>query len=358
MRGFAFAQSEAHDSRPPRASGVPRLLAVVAFLYLALHLPFLSRSLEDIDSINFALGLRDFDVAAHQPHPPGYPVYIALGRLALPVVEAAVPGVRIATAASLALALLSAIGGAVAVASLGVMFLALDRRSAASRGAAPRWWWATTLTAAAPLFWISGVRPMSDMVGLALASAAMAVLLAGSGRASLVVGAALVGLGAGLRVQTTLMTMPVLVLVLWTRRVGVRDLAASVAALTISSLAWAVPLVWLSGGIGGYVAALGTQAGEDFAFVDMLWANPAPRRIAQTLVDTFVSPWGSMGLAGALGVMAALGVVEAVRRERWALFVLAVAFGPYTAFHLLFQETAHVRYALPLVAPVAWLASR
>ena len=67
MRGFAFTQSEAHDSRPSRGIGVPRLLAVVAAVYLAAHLPFLSRSLEDIDSINFALGLRHFDVAAHHP---------------------------------------------------------------------------------------------------------------------------------------------------------------------------------------------------------------------------------------------------------------------------------------------------
>ena len=360
MRGFAFAQSEAHDSRPSRGIGVPRLLAVVAAVYLAAHLPFLSRSLEDIDSINFALGLRHFDVAAHQPHPPGYPVYIALGRVALAGVEAAVPGARPATAASLALALLSALGGALAVAALGVVFRALDRRGAGAGAppASPQWWWATALAAAAPLFWISGVRPMSDMVGLAFASVAMAVLLAGHSRASLVVGAALVGLGAGLRVQTALLSGPVLVLVLWTRRSGPRDLARSAAALAVGGLAWAVPLVWLSGGMGGYLAALGSQAGEDFAFVDMLWANPAPRRIAQALLDTFMSPWGSPSLAGVVGVMAALGTIQVLRRERQALVVLAVAFGPYTAFHLLFQETSHVRYALPLLAPVAWLASR
>ena len=358
MRGFGFAQSEVNNSRSARGPGAPRLLAVVALVYLAAHLPFLARSLEDIDSINFALGLRDFDVAAHQPHPPGYPVYIALGRVALSAVDAAVPGLRPATGASLALALLSAIGGALAIAALGVVFVALDRRTADARSVIPQWWWATVLAAAAPLFWISGVRPMSDMVGLAFASVAMAVFLSGDSRARLVIGAALVGLGGGLRVQTTLLTLPVLAFVLWRRGLRARDVAYSAAALAVGGLAWAVPLVWLSGGMGGYLAALGSQAGEDFAFVDMLWANPAPRRIAQALMDTFVSPWGSRGLAGVLGVMAALGTIQAVRRERPALLVLAVAFLPYAVFHLLFQETSHVRYALPLVAPVAWLASR
>jgi hypothetical protein len=39
-----------------------------------------------------------------------------------------------------------------------------------------------------------------------------------------------------------------------------------------------------------------------------------------------------------------------------ALAVLLVAFVPYAVFHLLFHETITVRYALPLVAPIAYLA--
>jgi hypothetical protein len=66
------------------SASTPRNLALaLAAAYLAVHLPSLAPSLEDIDSINFALGLRDFDPARHQPHPPGSPVYIALGRLLL-----------------------------------------------------------------------------------------------------------------------------------------------------------------------------------------------------------------------------------------------------------------------------------
>ena len=48
---------------------------------LAAHLPALPPTLEDLDSVNFALGVRHFDVAQHQPHPPGYPIFIALGKL-------------------------------------------------------------------------------------------------------------------------------------------------------------------------------------------------------------------------------------------------------------------------------------
>ena len=56
-------------------------LAALALAFALAHLPYLVSTLEDIDSVNFALGVRDFDVANHRPHPPGYPLYIALGKL-------------------------------------------------------------------------------------------------------------------------------------------------------------------------------------------------------------------------------------------------------------------------------------
>ena len=47
-----------------------------------------------------------------------------------------------------------------------------------------------------------------------------------------------------------------------------------------------------------------------------------------------------------------------VRHARPALLTLMAAFAPYFFFDLLFQETVTTRYALPLVPPMAYLASR
>src|SRR5436190_23665400 len=71
----------------------PRLRLLVALLglaFLAPHVRALPHTLEDMDSINFALGVEKFDVSAHRPHPPGYPVYIALGKISTAVVGAVV----------------------------------------------------------------------------------------------------------------------------------------------------------------------------------------------------------------------------------------------------------------------------
>ena len=58
------------------------VVGILAVVSLVAHLSLLPPTLEDLDSVNFALGVRYFDVAQHQPHPPGYPIFIALGKVA------------------------------------------------------------------------------------------------------------------------------------------------------------------------------------------------------------------------------------------------------------------------------------
>jgi hypothetical protein len=51
------------------------------FLAIATRVPFTSKYLLNMDSCQFALALEKFDITVHQPHPPGYFLYIMLGRL-------------------------------------------------------------------------------------------------------------------------------------------------------------------------------------------------------------------------------------------------------------------------------------
>ena len=130
-----------------------RELAAVAVLYLVAHLLYLPPTLEDIDSINFALGVRDFDVARHQPHPPGYPVFIALAKASTGGLQAI---------------------GALAGTALMPLLFALFRSLGAGAHLA---WWAMAVAACSPLMWFTALRPLSDMTGLALATATQVCLL-------------------------------------------------------------------------------------------------------------------------------------------------------------------------------------
>ena len=126
---------------------------------------------------------------------------------------------------------------------------------------------------------------------------------------------------------------------------------------TVGGLVWGIPLLVASGGLKAYLAALGTQAGEDFTVGrNALYDRAAPRAAAFALVRTFVDPWDSTALAVVVLVLAALGVVCLAIRNRRALAAVIAMTGPYLVFHLLFQDTSFVRYALPLVPAVAFLA--
>src|SRR5687768_9411437 len=128
------------------------LLAALAVLFLAAHLFSLPPTLEDVDSVNFALGVRDFDVAQHQPHPPGYPVFIALAKASTRLTQMA----GLAHPAPRALAILSVVAGAALVPLLFVLY----RRLFADVQVA---WWAMAVSVCSPLFWFTALRPLSDM---------------------------------------------------------------------------------------------------------------------------------------------------------------------------------------------------
>ncbi len=57
------------------------LLLLIVVVSFVLRMYLRTNYLDDWDSVQFMLGLKDYSILAHQPHPPGYPVYIFLGRV-------------------------------------------------------------------------------------------------------------------------------------------------------------------------------------------------------------------------------------------------------------------------------------
>lgn len=361
----------------------PRVLWALVALFVLGHLPFLAPTLEDIDSVNFALGLHDFDVAKHQPHPPGYPVYIFLGRVARQGLALVMPAATQPTSLDArALAFWGSVLGGLALLPLAGFFgaLELNRRRALC---------ATAITACAPLVWFDASRPMSNMTGLALVWVSQGLTMWAWRRQevaavdgprlversatlrepsrpdavtcrALVLAGVVAGIAAGVRSQTVLSTLPLLLAVLLMpafRRSG-RAWVSTAGSAAMGALVWMVPLLVDSGGLSGYLAAFAAQAGEDIEGVDMLATNPSLRRLALGLVHTFVLPWGGWPLAGLTIGLSCFGVIVLAVRDRRALYLLAASSLPYLAFHLWLQETVTTRYALPIVPALAYTAVR
>jgi hypothetical protein len=322
------------------------IVVVLSLAFLALHLPYLPKSLEDVDSINFALGVRQFDVAHHQPHPPGYPVYIAMAK----VVHAAVPD------EARALGLLGVVAGALGVVALVSLFARLESLSESKA-----WVPAAALAMTSPLYWFTAVRPLSDMPGLAAALGVQALTLSVVTARGLCVASFLAGLGTGIRSQVAWLTLPLLIARgLGTGGLGTRGLRTwglGILAFIAGALVWAIPLVLVTGGPAAYWHALFDQGAEDLGNIQMLWTRHGVRDVADAVYFAFIAPWAIWPVAATVLTCAALGIGWLWRHARRALLTLAIAFGPYLIFDVLFQETFTSRYALPLVVPMAYLAA-
>lgn len=337
---------------------------LLATAFLIAHVALLPRTPTGVDAVNFVLAVRDFDVADHRPHPPGYPVFIVLGKASAAVLEsfAAPFDINPRRVATQAVAIWSAVFGAISVFALRRLFCRLEADDGHALAAA-------ALTVSCPVFWFNSTRAMSDVTGLAgaLVAQALAVSAFRRGRAGdpsairwLMTAAFVAGLATGVRSQVAWLALPLLAFVMvdHAQRTGIRALIVGVAALVAGGLLWAIPLVLSGAGPASYFAAIGAQAREDVTSGQMLVANPSVGMAVRSLVRTLAFPWADKYLAGVMLGLAAIGAVSTLKKARTSALLLALAFGPYAAYHLLFQDATFLRYAMPLVPAVSFLGVR
>lgn len=336
------------------------LVAALAVVFLAGHLAYLPPALENIDSVNFALGVESFDVSRHQPHPPGYPVFVGLTKASTRVVAALASGWDRDRRAAVGLALPGIIAGALAAFVLLRFWTAAGLPSNLAGCAA-------LLTLVSPLFWITAARPLSDTVGFVSALVVQVWWLDGwrrfrDGAAALPRTWLLAAFGAGLiigiRSQTMWLTGPLACWAVgelaWRRRWMQAGILCALAIIGV--LAWAGPLIWLSGGLDAYMRILGAQGAEDFVGVEMLATVPTLDMLQLALARTFILPWHYPALGRMLALLALVGMARLAWRSPRVLAVIGLAYWPYLVFHLTFHETETMRYALPMLAPMAGLA--
>jgi len=211
----------------------------LAMLTLLSRWPYRARMLYNWDAVQFALALREFDVAKHQPHPPGYLLYVGLGRLLnIPLADANLSYVALAMLFS-------------AATTVTVYWLArqlYDRATAAS---------AAALLAVSPLFWFYGSVGLT-YAGEAFGASLVAVFAyrALRGDAPYLYGGALaLGLAGGIRPSVLVLLFP---LCAGCALLGIRSarrLALAAGLMLGAVLSWFLPLLWLSGGLDAYLSA-------------------------------------------------------------------------------------------------------
>ena len=261
------------------------LAAALSLLTVLSRLPYRARMLYNWDAVQFALALHEYDVVKHQPHPPGYILYVALGRL--------VHGWTGDAAAAYVLL-------AVAFSGAGTFVVYLLARAIFDRATALT---AATLLAVSPLFWFYGTVGLT-YAGEALMASVVAYFAFRTLRGSETdawLAAAYLGLAGGLRQSLLVLMLP-----LWLVSIAVgvrraRVVVVSAAVLTLAVLVWFVPMIALTGGLERYLDA------------------------SRELADTVVRPTSILG--GPLEVT--------LRMSRYLLESVLVALGPLAGAALL-----------------------
>ncbi len=211
------------------------------------RIPFAARRMWDHDSIQFALGVEKYDLAAHHPHPPGYPLYIGLLKLL------AVLGID---------SLHGMVGLSILASGLGAALLVLlvTGLAADGTGSVGSCWpglFAAALYIFNPLLWFYGELPLLYAVegGLTVA-VAWAAWRMGESRGNFLGACALFALVGGLRQSTMILLGPLFlygVYRAWRRgRLSWGLLFGGAALGGALVLAWFVPLCALAGGYGAY----------------------------------------------------------------------------------------------------------
>jgi Dolichyl-phosphate-mannose-protein mannosyltransferase len=212
------------------------LLAAVTALSRA---PLRARVLPSWDAVQFALALGEYDVVKHQPHPPGYILYVTLTRLINAATgDAAASLTGLAVAASAATVFLVYV----------LAWRLYDRATALA---------AAILLASSPLFWFYGIVGLSYTTEAALATAlALLIWRMREGRPADVLAAALaLGVAGGVRQSVLVLFFPLWLGAAWTAFRRWRPVLAGLGVLTLVTAAWLVPMVWLAGGPARYAGA-------------------------------------------------------------------------------------------------------
>ncbi len=195
---------------------------------------FRSRYLDDIDSVNYALALGRFDPTVHQPHPPGYFLYVYLGRMARLIFHD--PNTALVS-----------VSIAASCAAVAMIYLLADcwfgRRAALFAG---------LMFVFSPLCWFHGTVALTYIVE-AFFSALTGYLCwrTYSGDSRFIVPSAIVlGIAAGCRQSSILFLGPLWLLSV--RKAGRKQVWTGLAALLLALAAWFVPMLRESGGASRY----------------------------------------------------------------------------------------------------------
>jgi len=283
----------------------------IALVCAASRIPAISKSLWDWDEALFCLGMRGYDVTSHHPHPPGFPVYIAMGHVARLFIHddfRALQSINI-------------------LASLlvfpAIFLLARELRLGVATSCI-----AGALCAFFPNVWFFGGTAFSDVPSIVLVVFAVVFLLRGCRSSkSYLIGAVLLALAAGIRPQNFSIGLAPGLIATWYRRRSWRDVGfAALIGIVVVGIAF-----------GGAIAATGsfdrymTSVREHGEYISRIDSFRSPERppLWHLFDRFFVKQYDWTPLSIVVTLFVVVSIIAAIRNRHRGLLINFLTFAPF-----------------------------
>lgn len=298
---------------------------------------FLAKWMDDWDSIQFALGLHEYSIPKHQPHPPGYPIYILFGRFFNLFLHND----------TFSLTLMSAIFGTLAIIPLYLLLKQIfNQKRSALIGIA--------MFLITPVVWLLSESALTDIVGLFfLILTAFLLYIYVNNPKAIVWVSFLAGLTIGVRFNEFPIVLVLLVWVMFKQK-NLKYASFQFLALTLGGLIWLVPMILITGW-SQFITTFttnGTYVEQHDALLGTSHSIPGLIK-AKTLLMVPLFNWGYSTAFSIIFFIcfAATAIQRKLYKQNWFQFVLIWLIS-YFLLLFTFYNLELPRHIMPLVVPM------
>jgi len=288
------------------------IVIAVALVCAATRFLAFARSLWEWDEALLVLGMRDYDITVHHPHPPGFPVYVALGKLLRLVIDS---DFRALQAINVVASMLVFPAIYFFARQLGFRF-----STAVMAGA---------LFASFPNVWFFGGTAFSDIPSVVLVLFAVTYLLRGAeSRNAYWLGTFLLALAIGIRPQNILVGLIPGIYATLRRRPYEVAVALLIGLLMVGAAFGGA--IYATGSFESFAGAIRGH-GEYISKVDS-WRNPDRPPMWRLLDRFFVKQYQSPLLGVIATIFVIVSAVGSWRERSRPMLFNVLAFLPFALF--------------------------
>ena len=286
---------------------------ILGLLVVITRLPFTSKFLYEWDSVNYSLAFENYNILQQQPHPPGYLLYVALGKAVN----------YIFNDPNTSMIFLSVLFSVLSV--ILVYFMAKDifSRKVGIISA--------LLLIFNPFIWFYG-----EIASIYIFEAFFSILIAYSSyklfkgdEKFIYISALVLGLSGGFRTDILEFMLPLWIFCIWSAGIHYTKIAKCLLTFIVAISLWLVPAVILTGGLESYIHIL-RYTSEAASYTSLLFGASIGQQILNTGVCII---WSLVGLT-VMGILIT-ALFLTYHRENLKSKVISYLKKPLTIFFLL-----------------------